>query len=149
MGPIGKAHWLRIEVENLPNGEEIACATLWIPPNPFDGVSVEDMQVVQKVAQGGAFRTDSQSPQWLGWWMAENLPHLNIRTRHGDKPKNKAEVARLNSILAIWKKNNVLQIEEREDEHRKKRRFFIAGDCRHDHPTNRIAPDDDDDFVLQ
>jgi hypothetical protein len=34
MGPIGKAHWVRIETEILPNGDEVACSTLWKAPNP-------------------------------------------------------------------------------------------------------------------
>jgi hypothetical protein len=97
------------------------------PPNPFDGVSIHDLQVVQKVVQGGAFRTDSQSPQWLGWWMAENLPSLNIKTRHTDKPRNKAEVARLNSIIKTWLKNNALEIEARPDDKRNLRPFFVVG----------------------
>ncbi|WFU44198.1 AAA family ATPase [Bradyrhizobium sp. CB82] len=128
-GPIGAAHWIKIEVEKLPNGDDVACSTLWIPPNPFDGVSVSDIEVVQKVVQGGAFRADSQSPEWLGWWMAENLPHLNIKTRHSDKPRDKAEVARLNSILKIWEKNKVIAIEPRKDEKRRERRFYIVGEA--------------------
>jgi hypothetical protein len=127
MAPIGSAKWMKIEVENLPNGDAVACGTLWKPPNPFDGVTVEDMKVAQQVAQGGAYRTDSQSPDWLGWWMAENLPHLNIKTRHSDKPRNKAEVTRLNNVLKTWTKNGVLATEEREDDHRKLKTFFVAG----------------------
>jgi hypothetical protein len=103
-GPIGKAHWVKIETEILPNGDEVACATLWKAPNPFDGVTAHDLKVVQRVVQGGAFRADSQSRQWLGWWIAENLPHLGIKTRHADKPRDKAEVTRLNSILKTWLK---------------------------------------------
>jgi RecA-family ATPase len=41
MGPLGKAEWIKIEVENLPNGDEVACASRWSPPNPFDGVSTD------------------------------------------------------------------------------------------------------------
>jgi hypothetical protein len=105
----GKAHWVKIETEILPNGDEIACSTLWKAPNPFDGVTEHDLKVVQKVVQTGAFRTDSRSPHWLGWWMAENLPHLNIKARHTTKPHNKSEVARLNSFLKTWLKNNALE----------------------------------------
>jgi hypothetical protein len=126
-GPIGKAHWVKIETEILPNGDEVACSTLWKAPNPFDGVTVSDLKVVQRLVQGGAFRADSQSPQWLGWWMAENLPHLNIKTRHSDKPRDKAEVARLNSILKTWLKNNALEIEKRQDEKRRTKDFFVVG----------------------
>jgi hypothetical protein len=127
-GPIGKAHWLIIEVENLPNGDVIACSTLWTPPNPFDGMFVADLKVVQRLVQGGAFRDSSQSPDWLGWWMAENLPDLNIKARYSDKPRNKADIARLNSILKTWEKNEVLRIETRKDETRRERRFYVVGE---------------------
>jgi hypothetical protein len=148
-GPIGKAYWVKINTENLPNGDEVACSTLWKPPNPFDGVSVDDLKVVQRLVQGGAFRTDSQSPQWLGWWMAENLPRLNIKTRHTDRPRNKAEVARLNAILKTWLKNNALEIETRTDEKRRQRDFFIIGNPIEMPHTSPGAENEDDQIILQ
>jgi hypothetical protein len=148
-GPIGKAHWVRIETEILPNGDEVACSTLWKPPNPFDGVSVHDLKVVQKVVQGGAFRTDSQSPQWLGWWMAENLPGLNIKTRYADKPRNKAEVVRLNSILKTWLKNKALDTETRDDDKRRPRDFFITGKPTETPHASAPTENDDDQIILQ
>jgi RecA-family ATPase len=36
MGPLGKAIWFALEVENLPNGDEVAVASPWSPPDPFD-----------------------------------------------------------------------------------------------------------------
>jgi AAA domain len=149
LGPIGKAHWVKIETEILPNGDEVACSTLWKAPNPFDGVTSHDLRVVQRLVQGGAFRTDSQSPQWLGWWMAENLPHLNIKTRHADKPRDKAEVARLNSILKTWLKNKALATETRDDEKRRPKDFFIAGKSAEPSATQLSTEADDDQIILQ
>lgn len=126
-GPIGKANWIKISVENLANGDAVACITRWIPPNPFDGVSVDDLKVVQKVVQGGAFRTSSQSPEWLGWWMAEHLSGLGIKARYVDKPRDKAAVAKLNSILKTWVSNKVLKIVTDQDEKRNKRDFYAIG----------------------
>jgi AAA domain len=148
-GPIGKAHWVKIETQNLPNGDEVACATLWTPPNPFDGLTVSDLKVVQRLVQGGAFRTSSQSPQWLGWWMAENLSHLNIKTRHSDQPRNKAEVARLNAIIKTWLKNNALEIETRVDDQRKQKDFFVAGKPTEEASTPPMSENDDDKIILQ
>lgn len=148
-GPIGKAHWVKIETEILPNSDEVACSTLWKPPNPFDGVSVDDLKVVQRIVQRGAFRTDSQSPDWLGWWMAENLPSLNIKTRHSDQPRDKAEVARLNSILKTWQKNNALEIETREGKNRQPRKFFTIGKTVDPAATSQTIENDDDQIILQ
>lgn len=137
-GPIGKANWVKIEAVDLPNGDSVACVTRWFPPNPFDGVSMDDLKVVQKVVQGGAFRTDSQSPQWLGWWMAENRPGLGIKTRHGDKPRDRTEVARLNKILKTWVENGVLKIVDGEDEQRKPKKFYAIGKPKETAPSPEI-----------
>jgi len=110
---------------------------------------VNDLKVVQRVVQGGAFRTDSQSPQWLGWWMAENLTALNIKTSHSDRPRNKAEVTRLNSILKTWLKNNALQIETRVDDKRRQRDFFIIGNPIEMPHTSPGAENEDDQIILQ
>jgi hypothetical protein len=147
-GPIGKAHWVRIEVENLANGDAVAVSSSWTPPNPFDGVSVDDLKLVQKLVTTGEFRADSRSPDWLGWWMAENLPTLNIKTRHRDQPRNKAEVARLNSILKTWLKNNALEIETRTDDKSRKRDFFVAGAAAETPHTTRPTVADDDQINL-
>ena len=126
-GPIGKANWLKIEVENLPNGDEVACAAPWEPQNHFDGVSAGDVKVAQSAARTGIYRADSQSPKWLGWWLAENLQHLGIKARSDDRPRDKAAIARLNSILKTWVKNDVLRLEERPDKRRIKRRYYVVG----------------------
>jgi AAA domain len=148
-GPIGNAHWLKIEVELLPNGDEVACSTLWKLPNPFEKVVLGDYKVVQKVVQSAAFRTNSQSPDWLGWWMAENLPHLDIKVRYDDKPRGdrgKAEVARLNSILKTWKTNGVLDTEKRDDQNREKRDFYIVGNMT-DEARSAVKPGGEDDEI--
>jgi AAA domain len=146
-GPIGKAHWVRIEVENLANGDAVAVSSSWTPPNPFDGVSADDLKLVQNRVQTGEFRADSRSPDWLGWWMAENLPMLNIKTRHRDQPRNKAEVARLNSILKTWLKNNALEIETRPDDKGRKRDFLVSGTTAKTSPTVRLVVDNDDQII--
>jgi hypothetical protein len=148
-GQIGKVHWVRIETEILPNGDEIACATLWKPPNPFEGVSVDDLRVVQKLVQGGAFRTNSQSPKWLGWWMGENLPGLKIKARYGDQPRNKTDIARLNSIINTWLKNNELAIETRPDGNRKPKKFLITGATVELRAAAAADDDDDNPLVLK
>ena len=139
-----------IKVETLPNRDDVAIAAAWKPENPFTNVTTKDLETVRKavlgcikveqgcgevaeggaqVEQGGAFRADSQSPQWLGWWMAEHLSHLNIKTRHGEKPRSKAgkaEVAKLKRILETWVKNGALHVVTRRDEKRRDREYFEA-----------------------
>ena len=54
MGPLGKAKWMKIEVENLTNGDQVACASPWTPPNPFDNVTVAHIELARQLAQTGA-----------------------------------------------------------------------------------------------
>jgi len=78
--------------------------------------------------------------------MAENLPHLNIKTRHSDRPHDEAEVARLNSILKTWLKNGALATEKRQDERRREREFFTVG--KPIDPSPKPATQSDDDQII-
>jgi len=123
MGPLGSADWMKIDVEYLHNGDEVACATLWKPPDPFQGITSKDVEVARNVAQGGTHRADSQSPLWFGFALAK---HLKINVQHGGD-NAPAELARLKTIIKTWLKNDILAIEEREDGSRKKRKYIIPG----------------------
>jgi len=123
MGPLGKASWFKLEVENLPNGDEIACASPWKPPDPFHGVSTANMHKCRTLARSGAYRADSRSPDWVGYMVAEVLK-INISPGADNKPE---ELARIKQILKKWFKNKVLKTESREDENRHKREFVVPG----------------------
>ncbi len=121
MGPIGTANWMLIAVETLPNGDQVPCSTSWKPPNPFDGVTTDDLKVAQKLAQGGAFRLSSQSPDWFGYPLAEHL-RMSVRPH---AQNDKKDIAKLNAIIKTWLRNNVLAIEKREGTDRRKRDFIV------------------------
>jgi AAA domain len=139
MAPIGKAVWMKLVVEILANGDEIACATSWKPTNPFDGVSVADMLKCRNVAQGGAYRTSSQSRDWIGFVVAEVLG-INISF---DGENDVKDVARVKEILRQWFKNKVLATEKRQDAHRKERDFVVAGPWQPETPASEVYADDD------
>jgi len=126
MGPLGKAVWMKLVVEILPNGEEIACASSWAPPNPFDGLTVADMELARNWSGTGAYRADARSPDWFGYKLAD---HLRLDVRYGDRgPEGTAaDIAKVKEIIAQWLKNKVLATEQRSDEHRKKRTFVVPG----------------------
>jgi hypothetical protein len=123
MGPLGAAEWIKIEVEKLPNGDEVACAARWSPPNPFDGVTTTDMKLARQLAQTGAYRADNRSPEWFGYALAHHL-HIAVSYRADNNPK---DLARLNAIIKTWCKNGVLKIETHPDANRHKRKFIVAG----------------------
>jgi hypothetical protein len=123
MGPIGTAHWIKMEVENLPNGDEVACSSPWKPPNPFQGVSSADMHKCRTLAQTGAYRLDSRSADWFGYAVANVL---NIKIAHA-ADNNAKDLAKIKQVIKTWIKNKVLATEKRQDEHRRERDFVIAG----------------------
>jgi hypothetical protein len=134
MGPIGTAKWIKIEVENLPNGDAVACSSPWNPPNPFDGITSGDVEQARELARTGAYRADVRSPKWFGWALAEQL---HIQAAHGAENDPK-DIAKLKSIIAMWLKNRVLATEERHaDDSRKRRLFIVPG-------SYKIAPSSDD-----
>jgi hypothetical protein len=145
MGPLGKAKWIKIEAENLPNGEQVACASPWTPPDPFENVSTSDMEVARELARTGAYRANTRSPEWFGWRLAE---HLNIPIRHGGD-NAPSEIARVKAIIKKWLQNNVLEVEERVDEHRKRRDYIVAGSFQPEPRATVATSYDDDDITLQ
>ena len=141
MGPLGKAKWMKLVVEILPNGDEVAVASPWTPPNPFDGVPTNHVELAVRLAASGEYRADSRSPKWFGYALAESL---NIAVAHGadNCPK---DLARLNAIIKTWLRNKVLAIEERKDANSKKRSFIVPGTkC----PPNTSGPSATDDEVI-
>jgi AAA domain len=143
MTPLGKAEWVKIEVENLPNGDEVACSSRWKPPNPFDGVSTTDMATGAELAATGAHRADSRSPEWFGYALADLL---HIPVSYG-ADNNAKDLARLNTIIKTWLKNKVLKIEARTDDTRRERKFIVPGSAAPHAKPN--SPFDDDEITLQ
>lgn len=143
MGPIGKANWMRLEVENLPSGDQIAVASHWTPPDPFQNVTADHMQLARRLAETGDFRADSRSPQWFGYALA---PVLNIPVSHGIKNDPK-DLAKIHAIIKKWQDNQVLETETRRVDG-KDRVFIITGSFRPE-PQPQTTIIRDDDYLLQ
>jgi hypothetical protein len=123
MGPQGKASWFKLEIEKLANGDDIACASPWKPPDPFKGVSTADMHKCRTLSQTGAYRLDSRSSDWVGYMVADVV---KINVSHGAENDPK-DIARIKQILRTWLKNKVFAIEKRQDKNRKERSFVVPG----------------------
>jgi hypothetical protein len=142
MGPLGKAKWLRLVVENLPNGDQVACASSFEPPNPFQGVTAADMHNCRTLAQTGAYRADSRAADWIGYVVADVLK-INVVHGADNDPK---DIARIKQILATWLKNKVLATEKRKDTTRHERTFIIPGPWQ---PDTKTTDTDSDEIILQ
>lgn len=123
MGAQGKAKWMRLVLENLPNGDVVACGSSWTPPNPFDGVSAADVAAAQRLTQTAAYRADSRSPQWFGYAIAK---HLGLPVFH-EADNDKKDMAKVKAIIKTWLKNKVLDTEEGDGRGRHKVQYIVAG----------------------
>ncbi len=140
-GPIGTARWIRLEVEKLANGDEVAVASPWAPSNPTGEGATDTAELARELATTGEYREDSRSPEWFGYAIA---PHLKIDVSCGSDNDPNA-IAKVKSIIQTWRKNNVLATEKRKDSKGKLRQFFIAGPV--DLAPVRTALVDDEETV--
>jgi AAA domain-containing protein len=145
MGPIGKAEWMRLIIENLPNGDQVAVASSWTPPDPFQGITTADMELARELAATGDYRADSRSPMWIGYALAKHLQLDVSHSGHGLSGSQK-DGARLKEIIRQWRQNKVLATEERTDNDGKKRSFIVSGSFK---PEPRPNVPTDDDYTLQ
>ncbi|KWV60188.1 hypothetical protein AS156_30070 [Bradyrhizobium macuxiense] len=141
MGPLGKATWMRLVVEDLLNGDLVACASPWAPPDPFKYVTTADMELARTLARTGAYRADRRSPNWFGYALAKQL---GLKVTH-DGDTDAKDLVSLQAIIKKWLENKVLEVEQRKDEDRKDRSFIIPGRFKRPDPSAGPASDDPDD----
>jgi RecA-family ATPase len=132
MGPLGKAKWMKLVVEDLVNGDHVAVASPWTPPDPFKGITSADKELARTLAQTGEYRADMRSPHWFGYALAN---HFGVSLSHEGENDPK-DLARIKTILKTWFKNKVLDIEERKDADGKNRKFVVAGSFKPPSPVD-------------
>jgi hypothetical protein len=92
MDRIGEVSWFKLEPVILANGDKIACASPWKPPNPFQGVTTADMHKCRALTQTGAFRLDVRANNWIGYLVADILK-INVAHGADNDPKDVARIA--------------------------------------------------------
>ena len=123
--PAEKADWYQLASVDLGNGDDgapsdnMAVATPWKLPDPFDNVSVHHLVAVQNAISAGQWRESAQSPDWAGKAVADVLA-LNI--------ENKPDKARIQSLLREWISNRALVVVERDDKKREPRKWIEVGE---------------------
>lgn len=119
--PSTSATWLRRVSIELPNGDHVASVEPWEWPDAFDGVSADDARKVQLeiMQMDEPPRANPQSAAWVG--------HVVGRTL-GLDTSDKAEKARINTMVKTWIKTGVLeQIEVRDTRNGRDVPAIIAG----------------------
>lgn len=119
--PPEETTWRQMVSVSLGNGnggpdDHVGVVAVWKWPNPFDDVTVADLDAVQVKIATGEWRADVQAKAWAGNAVADVLG-LDITD-----PKVKSAVK---SMLATWIKNGALKIEPRYDAKRRDHRNII------------------------
>jgi hypothetical protein len=114
LGPIGAASWMRIAVQGLANGDDIAVVTAWTPEL---GVALVDSNRVVEMVRGGKYRHDPR---------AENSVTKAIMNLL------QVSAGRAAAIYAQLLRDKVLVTEARHDGHRKLRQFVAVATVAHD-----------------
>lgn len=115
--PPESAFWFKLHGQDLGNGDNVAAAARWTPPDPFDGLSVRDLYNVQQAIAGGEWAQSVQAGNWAGKAVAEAL---------GLDASAKADKARINALLRNWIASGALLIENRHDSKKGRERPFVV-----------------------
>ncbi len=122
--PSEGAEWFHIANMDLGNGDDfepsdrVGAVHAWKWPDPFDGVSANDLYAVQKAIDGGRWRENPQAKDWAGKAVADVL-RLNLDEK-ADKQKAKG-------VLATWLKTEALRKVSAPDETRQERVWIEVG----------------------
>jgi hypothetical protein len=142
MAPLGKSKWMKMVVEPLPNGDQVAVGTWWKPPDPFQDVTPAHRELAAKLAATGEYRADRRSPKWFGYALAE---HLGLDVSHSGS-NSPQDIAKLKAIIGTWQKNKVFEVKKKPDADGKKRDFIVPGTCQPAARTGHQADDYEGDI---
>jgi hypothetical protein len=112
------ANWFQLISVDLGNGDSVGVAEPWMPPEPADLFTTDDIIRVQEATTAGIFRYDWRSPDWIGH-VVGNVLGWNSK----DGPSRK----RIEWILSEWIKDGHFKTEDRQDDKRKVRKFIVIG----------------------
>jgi hypothetical protein len=130
MLPATKATWIKLGNQQLPNGpgggpgDNVQVVEAWDYPQPFEGVTADDMRWVRDECRRSDYLKSARSPErWIGAALAQRLK-LNVQ--------NEAHRKRLSAILKVWFENGVLSVIKKKDETRHEREYVVPGNWNED-----------------
>ena len=116
--PSRDSSWRQMISVQLDNGDNVGVPEPWEWPDPFDEITVADLNAVQTAIGKGEWREDVRSKNWAGIAIADVLqldPAL---------AENKGKIKQL---LAVWIQNRELKVVERADSQRRLRKYVEVG----------------------
>jgi AAA domain len=105
LAPPGKATWFHLASVELPNGDghcpgdHIQTAEAWDYPEPFAGVTADDIRWMRETVRAGKYRTSPRSPDWVGLPLLE---HLELNPDDKGDARRSMPSSRPGSTTACW-----------------------------------------------
>lgn len=135
--PAEDAQWFRLASQNVDNatgeddpfgsdGDSVGVVTRWIPPDAFDGITVDHLRRVQAVVAAGEYKAHHMASDWVGNAVADVL---------GVDVQDKAQRARILKMIGAWEANGALRTEERKDQNRQMKKYMVVGKAADDLPA--------------
>lgn len=121
LAPAGKREWRRMASVDLANGDSVGVCEVWTPPDTFDGVSVDDLLLVQRALDGkdtlSCRFSDQAGDDWAGVTVAETLG-LDAT----------ADRKRIKKMIEAWLKSGALKKVKLPDAKRMERPCLEVGE---------------------
>ncbi len=110
--------WFKLENCALANGDDVGVAVPWRWPDPFDGITADDLLQVQKALDGKAARFDQRATYWAGNIVADVL---------GFDLSDKMAKNTVKVMLKRWTDNGALRVVKAPCHDRKERPIIEVG----------------------
>ena len=131
--PPDKGDWYRFESKELGNGDSVGVVTGWSWPDPFDDVNTADVARIQQAIEGGQWRENIQSKEWVGYAVGKALDlDIGSGDKIRDRPAQRKARAKVKGLIKTWLPTGVLATEMMPDQKRNLRPHVVVG--------TRIAP---------
>jgi hypothetical protein len=121
--PADKSDWFELKSVELGNGpgtfgDSVGVVATWEWPDHFADVSVADLRLVQAKVGEGKWRESSQSPEWVGYAVA------NVLRLDASKMIDKAKIR---GLLKVWYGTEMFKVVTDKDEKGNNRKFVEVG----------------------
>lgn len=126
LAPPEKATWRKMVPVHLnngaglwPEGDHVGVATLWTPPDAFEGMTAKDLMRVQQVIKANDTppKANERSSDWVGYAIGDSLGldlGRDLKKQERNPAQNIAR-AKVRQLLSGWLKSGALVIESIHD----------------------------------
>lgn len=127
--PAEDAQWFRLASQDVGNstgqddpfgedGDNVGVVTRWVPPDAFEGITVDHLRRVQTAVAAGEFKAHHTANDWVGNAVGDVL---------GLDADEKANRSRILKLVNTWLTSGALRIDERRDHNRQIKKFVVVG----------------------